>query len=156
MTGWSRPKPALERHVVNVYNYMSERAVINPVNGDNQFTGKLTDIFAELRISTAFYTPIRRLLMDTGSIELIERGTKAAPSVVALRHPPPEQKLWPEPLTPGRESATLHRKEVERRLAVLEGWRETLGGGRINLAEVLRNFEARISALEREQRKQVR
>lgn len=108
--------------------------------------GKLTDVFRELKVTSKYYTTIRAILTKTGSITIVETGSRNRPSIVVLNHePPPLQKINNLGLTGTAPAATM-MVELQRRLATLEAWRESQGG--INIAEALRNLEDRLTKLE--------
>lgn len=154
------PAPILYAH--RIFNEMCEKAVEEeifvPLQDEPQklqvFTGSLTEIFDRSGASKGYYTEIRDLLMQNGSIVMLERGTARNPSKIAVRpdrSPPlryedaPNVKSRPNiaeisksALTATDEAATL-RVEVERLAARLGG---------INIVEALSNHEIRISRLE--------
>lgn len=82
-------------------------------------------------------------LVDMGCIALIERGVTNYPTKIALFHPPTDE-LWEE-LRPVRsltrpESLATIRRDIQ-------ATRKQLGG--VNLKEVSKNFEDRISNMEK-------
>lgn len=110
------------------------------------YRGKLTKLFNSLEISNTYYTPIRRVLIASGSIAIVKRGAGGNPSEVRLYHPPPTaEKISSEGLTARRNLATVCL-ELEQRIKRLEGWRESQGG--IDTKEALRNHENRLRRLE--------
>jgi hypothetical protein len=121
---------------------LSERAKLNEYH-ELVFTGSLTKLYQELGASTSYYSPIRKLLVDSGAIEITQRGTRSQVSEVTVKQL--SENISPDPLTAARPAATMG-VEVDRRLASLEAWRETTGG--LNIAEALRNMESRLSRLE--------
>lgn len=116
--------------------------------------GKLSELFDSLSISNKYYTSIRRILIEYDCVQYLERGTRGYESVLVLNHaPPPIEKISPADLTSSAGDATLvavaeRLTSAERKLAILEGLRDQLGG--INIAEVLQDMERRVSQLERE------
>lgn len=111
------------------------------------FRGKLGNVFNSLDVSQAYYSGVRRILVENECVMYVERGGRNIETVLLLLKPPDVEKLIPDvALTNGVESATLELSEIQARLQALENWRETLGG--LNIAEALRNFETRIKKLE--------
>jgi hypothetical protein len=115
--------------------------------------GKLTEVFKQLEAPNKYYTPVRAILTKTGTITIVEAGSRNRDSILVLnRNLPPPADLAPIlaelDLTGARPSATLW-VEMERRVSALEAWRETAGG--INIAEALRDFEVRLTRMEASQ-----
>lgn len=131
---------ATAKYAAEFYNLMDSRAEENQYH-ERIFTGSLTKLYRELGASTAYYTRIRKVLIESGAIEILVRGNGKQPTQIKLN-----QNISDQGLTARPPSATVG-VEVERRLAALESWRETTGG--LNIAEVLRNMESRLSELER-------
>jgi hypothetical protein len=140
--------PAVPRYAKLLYDALYELSEPSETGEYRVFNGRVTEIFNRLGISLAYYTQIRRLLIKTGSIEMLKRGGGGLASEVALHHPPPSEENLPTGLTTGRHLATLV-EALGKRVEILEGVRESQGG--LNIAEALRNHESRLSKLEREQ-----
>jgi hypothetical protein len=143
---------AAVRYAREFYEILLQDAKPEQIDG-TEFTvwrGKLTEAFKQLEAANRYYTPIRAILTKTGTIIMVEAGSRNRDSIVALCHPlPPPAVLAPIlrelDLTGVRPSATVW-SEMERRVKALEAWRETAGG--INLQEALRDFEERLIRLE--------
>jgi len=144
-----RPQPALERDLHKFYQALFAVAETDADLDLLVFSGSPTELFKQLKINPRYYTPIRKILLATESITILQQGNRASFSVWVLNHPPPPQEKWPEDLTGAQVSATM-RVEFERRIVALESWRESLTTGGINIPEVLRNFELRIAKLEKD------
>ena len=136
-------EPSVLTHARRLYEAMLEQSY--PEDDVHVFVGKVTELFRELGISTAYYSRIRRLLIQGGSIQIVKRGARGLGSEVRLYRPPEDFTFGD--LTPTRDAATM-MVELEGRLRRLEGWRESQGG--LNTGEALRNHENRISQLESE------
>lgn len=146
--------PAPIRHANAVWRLMLENAetekVAIPMTDDVVeclvFRGRIGDVFKAANVSNTYYTPVRKILVDFGSITILERGTVHNPSLVILDpdRPPPTTaeelivKSDPEDLTTDELLAMLLR-----RVEVLE---TRLGG--INIVEAFRNVETRLSNVE--------
>jgi hypothetical protein len=115
------------------------------------FTGSLTATYTMAKLPMSYYTPVRKYLKENGCVQILEQGTRGYPSTVLLLHPPAADAESTDEtpdgrLTGGGVSGRL--TEIERRVDALMGWRESQGG--IDIREVLRNMELRISRLEAE------
>lgn len=148
----TRDRPALERFTRLFYDALKEQSKRR--NGLVVFEGHFSKLFGDVVGNPRYYTSIRKTLVETESIEIIQKGNAFRPTICVLHHPPPaDVKTWPIDLTGAERAATMSR-QFEKRVASLEAWREqTTGGGKANIAEVLRDYETRIAKLEKEQRK---
>jgi hypothetical protein len=128
------------------YKYMEERSYVNE-HQERQFKGNLIKAYKEAGGHMGWYSEVRKLLespeLDPCML-LVQKGNPHQPSIVNLYHPPSPDwgNFTRGDLTDPPTAATILEARTER----LEAWRESLGG--VNLAEVLRNFEMRITRLE--------
>src|SRR5215831_11578713 len=127
-----------------VYEELEKRAKLND-NGELLFIGNITEVHHFLGISTSMYSRIRRILMEAGSVEVLQRGTGAQPSIAILHGAPDPELFTLEVLTAPRRLATLVA-QLEKRCERLEKWRESMP---LNLQEALREHETRLNELER-------
>jgi hypothetical protein len=134
---------AIATHARRLYDAMLERSYQE--DDVHVFVGKVTELFNQLGISSAYYSRIRRMLIQSGSIQIVKRGARGVGSEVRLYRPPEDFTF--EGLTHGANPATL-LVELETRVRRLEAWRESQGG--INISQALRNHENRLSQLERD------
>ncbi|HEY1248776.1 MAG TPA: hypothetical protein VGE97_07310 [Nitrososphaera sp.] len=111
--------------------------------GERVFVGQITEVFKRLDVGVGNYSPIRAILVSSGAVQFQKRGNRRESTVLSLLG---SEKISSEGLTRARRDATVSLQGVKQRLRSLEAWRETTGG--VNLSEVLRDFERRISALE--------
>jgi len=116
------------------------------------FRGSLTKTYAELGISTAYYSRVKRLLESQDCIEVVKRGHRTDPeTVVILNHPPSpfaEEVLRKKPkeaLTSGQPVAILLAR-IEKLERAEQARAEQEGG--IDLVSALRNHESRLLKLE--------
>lgn len=130
------------QYAIKLYQYLDELAEVNEYH-ERVFTGKVSEAYKAVGASSTYHSDIRKLLIDSGSITVIQRGTGKQASEWALNGL--DENILAVPLTPLGTAATM-RAEVERRVRSLEAWRETTGG--INIAEALRNIELRLSKVE--------
>jgi hypothetical protein len=144
---------ALYTHTCTLYEKLHKLSKMNEEK-ERIFTGNYSDVFKEVGASLAYYTPIRSLLLSPTldpCITIYQRGNSDQPSQIRLNHPPPPEwsDLRAKDLTSASGSATLPL--LEKKVAGLVAWRESIG--EVNLSEALRNFEQRLSNIERELRK---
>lgn len=146
--GYSMSKgEKLVSHSNTLYNHMfshSEVITLEENSVIRVWKGSVVNTSLELGIPYGSYGACIRALTAIGSIQIVKRGARNNPSVVALLAEPTEE-LWAsfnsfasEALTKRTRAATL-TAEAERIIA-------TLGGA--DIGKVLKNFEDRITALE--------
>jgi DNA-binding IclR family transcriptional regulator len=91
------PAPALLEHMTNVYNAMKSKAIDVELDSENGkevleiikvYEGHLTGLFAELGMSTPYYTSIMKALKAMGCVDQVRRGGGAALSKWQLNYPP--------------------------------------------------------------------
>lgn len=138
------------KHSLAIYDMLLKLAkVIGPE--EIQFTGSLTKVFYLADVPIAYYSKVRRVLIESGSITFIQRGSRYQETVISLHHEPPSNESALAEisslgdLTGGANLATLVTEQgaaIQR----LEAWRESLGG--INIAEVFKDMERRLNNLE--------
>lgn len=109
------------------------------------FRGKIGDIFNQTGASQAYYSRIRQMLLDAGSIVILERGSAHAQSVVIVRpdRPPPTVE---ESNVKSREfllTLAARFDTIESRLEKLEA-----GRGGINVVAAFTDVEQRLARLE--------
>jgi hypothetical protein len=159
--------PAVLKHAHKAFRLFiehSEEAEYNvPITGETVtarlFRGKIGDIFNATGASNTYYSPIRQLLIDCGSIVILERGSAKTGSVVMVRpdSPPPTVEMIPPPPEDDEKpnvkshglGLTLARRldRLEERLEIAE---RRAGG--INIESALRNHESRLATLESERK----
>lgn len=152
------PRPLLFAH--KIFNTLVEHAkpetITLPLSDDPiealVFRGKLTDVFEDSGASKAYYSPIRTILSECGAVIMLERGTAYSPSalVVDPSKPPP---LANPPIVKSPDPAELLLTLTDEVGTLRESMKSTAERmGDLNIVEVLRNFEIRISRLERERK----
>lgn len=132
----------LLQYAIKFYQYLDEQARENEYH-ERVFTGKVSEAYKAVGASSAYHSGIRKLLIESGSVTVLKRGTGKQDSEWLLNGL--DENILSVPLTPPGAAATMGA-QVERRLQTLEAWRETTGG--INIAEALRNIESRLTQLE--------
>jgi len=130
---------AFAGHALAVYDELEKRAE-HKENGEVVFTGKLTSVFAYHGVSTSLYSRVRRVLIESGSITIVERGRSGRPSVIRLHGAPSPEILSEKDLTLNRDSARLVL-QLEKRVSALEARLP------LNVTEALREHEVRIANL---------
>jgi hypothetical protein len=128
-------------HVLAFYDELERRANRDD-DGNLTFVGNMTEAWNYLGISTSMYSRVRRVLLKTRSIQIVQRGTGAQPSIVTLHGAPSAEDLSNEDLTSPRRLATL-LEQLENRVTALE---ERIPA---NVLEALREQEERLSEVER-------
>jgi hypothetical protein len=133
----------LYEHAIRFYDRLEEGSNMENLPGYSQpfkvFRGSLTLAYKELAVSMAYYTPIRRLLEESGAVQYLRQGNRNQSSCVVLLERPHAEKFdGIEALTPLPDHATL-----ERRVRALE---QRLEG--VAVVKTLADFEARLRALE--------
>lgn len=141
---------ATQEYALAFYNLLAGQAVNEPLlltedetdqlESDDVLVwrGKLMEAFESMKVSNVFYSRIRRIFLKYDCVTYLQRGTKSYDSVLVLNHPPP-QILSAEDLTVRPGDATLQAvaerlSEAEHKIAVLEAWRDSLGG--LNILEL--------------------
>ena len=134
--------PTVLKYAIQLYQYLDERAEVNQYH-EHVFTGRVGEAYKAIGASSTYHSDIRKLLIESGSVTVLQRGTGKQASEWVLNGL--DENILVVPLTPPEPGATMG-VQVDRRLAALESWRETTGG--INIAEALRNMESRLTKLE--------
>jgi hypothetical protein len=134
-------EPSVMTHAKRLYEAMLEHSY--PEGDVHVFVGKTTELFKQLGISTAYYSRIRRILISSGSIQIVRRGARGIASEVRLYHPPEDFTI--EDLTAPPDTATLV-VDLANRIARLEAWHKSQGG--LDTKEALRDHETRLTQLE--------
>ena len=137
----TEPDNTAHGYCIALYDALKKKA-----SGDT-FTGKVTEVYQTLGISNQYYSRIIRGLLETGSIEHVQRGHHRRPTIYKLiKRPTIEELEQLDFLTPSTRRAKVTDKEILTRLANLE--RSTQG---IDVIAAFTNLEARIKALEKQQ-----
>jgi hypothetical protein len=120
-------------HALNLYNAMLEQSV------DGVFEGSLIQVYDSTVSSRAFYSKIMQGLQHSGSITLLQRGSKNQPSRVALNYPPEDvENFQPRGLTRQGDLATIRQriKDLENQT------------GGIHIGQAIGELEQRVTKLE--------
>jgi len=140
---------AIYRYTCEVYDLLLEQSKENK-HGEQLFEGSVVEVYKQTGASSRYYSSIRKLLISPEldpCITFLQRGNGSQPTIINLHHPPPEdwEKISEKGLTAPRERATL-LVELEAEVNRLRAWRESIG--EVNLSEVVRDFEMRLTRLE--------
>lgn len=152
---------AVVRHAISVYESMLEQSTVEAVNSDTLdlpetlpvFRGSYATAYNALKISKSYYKPIRSLLVDSECLIILEGGNYATNkgSVIALVRPPSAEDaeaMSRDDLTRTTPGATIRSlAQLTDDVKKINHWIEIVSKG-LNIANVLRNFEKRITALE--------
>lgn len=144
---------AVVRHARALYDaLLAESKVEQNIAGEDLivFRGAYGKVYDSLGISRTYYGPIKRLFVQTGSVEFLQAAGNGRSTLVVLRHAPTDEDIQSvdrDTLTKRSEAATVELvARVEDSLKRLEAWREGLAG--LNIPEAFRDHELRILALE--------
>jgi hypothetical protein len=142
-------EPAWIKQARSLFDLLEEQSEVDEY-GMRLWVGKLMDLYRQTGASNANYTKIVNLLRAYEVIRFIQRGNRHQTTIIEITGKLPRSNLLPpEHLTEARSAATL-LAGFENDLAALIAWRESLTKGGLDIAEVLRSFELRITRLERE------
>jgi uncharacterized protein with NAD-binding domain and iron-sulfur cluster len=139
-------RKALKRHTFEFYSELEKRSEVNEY-GIRVFVGEYTKVLTEMKVSTTHWSAIREILITSGCISIVQRGTAHQPSIVVLITEPTDENYSAGSLTSAPHPAILVAS-LEKRVAALEAWFITLGGDKVNFAEIVRNHERRITKVE--------
>lgn len=110
----------------------------------DQYVGSITQVYKTLGISNQYYSQILRALVETGSVEHVQRGHHKRPSIYRLIHRPTKAQLSEHDfLTPRSKRDKVSEDEILKRIEELE--RRV---GKIEVVPALTNIEGRLRALE--------
>jgi len=125
-------------YCIALYDAMKKRAV------KNEFTGSITEVYKTLGISNQYYSKLTRALIETGSVEHIQRGHHRRPSIYRLIHRPTKAQLSSyDILTPAHKRIKVTEDEMLSRIERLER-----SVRNVDIIAALQNLEGRIKALE--------
>ena len=121
-----------------LYDYLDSKAVEE--EGERLFRGSIVAAYDELKISHSHYSNVQKLLVNSGAIELIQRGARGIQSVYQLHGRPDSEELRNVHLTkPGR----LDTVALEQRVADIQ---RQIGG--LDIVAALADLEKRLGVLE--------
>jgi hypothetical protein len=130
--------PAHE-YCIALYDALKERAT------DDQFIGSITEVYKTLGISNQYYSRLLHGLIESGSVEYLQRGHHKRPTIYRLIHRPTKAELGSlDLLTPRTRRARVSEPDILRRLELLE--RRVRN---VDIVAALQNLEKRIVALEK-------
>ena len=127
------------------YRELERRAQYNK-NDELIYTGFVMELPRTLGMSPSMYSRLRSILIQSDSITFLTRGGRGEPSVIQLLGAPTEKSVEDAARDLTYRPGAARVRDIEERLARLEGWRETTA--RINIMETLRDFELRLTKLE--------
>lgn len=110
-----------------------------------QFIGSTTKVYKTLGISNQYYSQILRALVETGSVEHVQRGHHKRPTIYNIIHRPTKAQLEDiDFLTPRTKRAKVSEDEILKRLDELE--RRV---GKVDVVPALTNLDDRLKAIEK-------
>lgn len=126
-------------YCIQMYDALKQRA------SKDQFVGSVTEVYATLGISNQYYSKILRGLVESGSVEHLQRGHHNRPTIYRLIHRPTKAQLAEiDFLVPVTRRNKPTENEILRRLDTLEGRVRN-----VDIVAALKNLEQRITALEK-------
>lgn len=142
---------AVLKYAKEFYHLLRNEAV------DGVFEGSLVDAFHKVGASRTYYSSARKVLEESGSVEILQRGNRAVPSRVQVNDLARNDVLeaLADSLTTGASDATLKGyigvlaravAELQRRLDRQLGKSPDQGG--LLIVEAIRDHELRLTKLE--------
>jgi len=133
---------------VELYEALERESRVRTIQGIEvtAWEGSLVNKYRGLGISQTYYSPVKGILEGQGCITTMRRGSRSAPSLIVLHHPPDEAEYTilkfggPKDLTEARYRAKL-------RTMIREELKDQIGGR--DIVETLRELDTRVSAIER-------
>lgn len=124
---------------IAMYDGMKKRA-----EGD-MFIGPVTEVWKTLGVSNQYYSRVMQALIETGSVERIQRGHHSQPSIFRLIARPTLVSLENlELLTPRSRRGSVTNASLIKRIEDLERRVQ-----KVDVVAALHNLEQRIVALEK-------
>lgn len=138
-TGTDDPENVVYGYCIALYDALKKEA------SDGQFVGSVTEVYKALGISNQHYSVILRALVETGSLEHIQRGHHMRPTIYRLIHRPTKTQLREfDFLTPRTRRARVSEAALLKRVEELE--RRV---GKVDVIPALQNLESRLKAIEK-------
>jgi hypothetical protein len=112
------------------------------------FRGSVTSLFKQLGASQAYYSKVRKALIESGCMTILQQGARGLPTVIVL-HGKPERETFVQSresdLTKRLDGAILSQRvdNLERRLGGLDPQETAL-----NFEKRLRELESRMNKVE--------
>ena len=105
------------------------------------FRGSIVKAYDDLGISHSHYSNVQKMLVESGAIEMLQRGARGIESVYQLNGRPSPEKLRKSPLTKTNSRATV---ALEQRIADIQ---RQIGG--LDIVAALADLEKRLGKLEK-------
>lgn len=138
-TGQDEPENVVHGYCIALYDALEKKA------SDGQFVGSVTEVYKTLGISNQHYSKILRGLVETGSLEHIQRGHHQRPTIYRLIHRPTTEQLREfDFLTPRTRRARVSDTALLQRLETVE--RRV---GQVEVIPALHNLDKRLKAIEK-------
>jgi hypothetical protein len=82
----------LYEHTTALYHALDAAATTEPMNGSDArvFRGSIVKAFRSLGISQSYYSEVRRGLLKSESISILQQGSRGIQSVIVLHKEPSE------------------------------------------------------------------
>lgn len=127
------------------FGALNERATTETHNGKEVriFRGKIVEAYKSLEISQAHYSEVRRGLLESDCITILQQGARGTVSIVILHKPPTAEEYEARAVEKSRLTKSIDAATLA---AQLEDLKRSIGG--MNVVDVLHNFETRLQELE--------
>jgi hypothetical protein len=142
----------LLEHATALYRALDAAATTEIVNGKETrvFRGSIVECFRSTKVSQAFYSGVRRGLINSESITIIRQGSRSAESIIVLHREPDEESLVTNEtlgLTNDSEAGIVFQE--------LKDLRHLIGSisipdALVNIEQRLQEFDNRITKVEQQ------
>src|SRR4051794_28548857 len=129
------------KHAVALYDLLCQSAKEDEDTELLTFRGSITEVWRSLGVSQAYYSQVRRFLLESECISIVQQGARNTDSIIVL-HRQPQADEWEvaqSDLTERVTIATLHQE--------VRNLKRLLGG--IHLPDLVIDLDKRIRELER-------
>lgn len=138
--------PNFER-AVKLYEVLEQEAEIekvgNPPKEVKIVRGSLVEIFLKTGFNHGHYSPVWNVLHRQNCVSILQRGSTSTESIVALHHPPEQEKF-----EQSRRGGLTRRPNLDNLMADVEAIKKLVGG--IDIRQAFKELNDRVRKLEGE------
>lgn len=133
----------LGKHVHTVYDLLDQDAKDEQLGQDRLriFRGSFLSVYKSASVSMSYYGPIRKILVDVGSISQLQQGSRNVDSVIIL-HGRPDAEVVDELAEKELTTPEARNIRIERELHEIK---QMIGG--LNIPEALTHLQLQINEL---------